>query len=355
MGTTARDLLWPSNPDLLARVVFLYVGQGASTIILAADGRDYKTALLDIHLDEGLGGIDVPRLMADLLAGGRLDLFVNSHPHNDHTRGVEKLHDAVGIGAVWHSGHIPSGAHEGAHQELQRVIAAVRDAGGEEEELCGSRTPRAIGEAECYILSPAQHVKDDIADETPEGRDRRIHEHCAVLRVGAGDTWVMLPGDADRDAWEQHITAYYGRYGKLASRVLAAAHHGSRTFFKHDEDDEPYLDALVGIDPDYVVISAPRREESPHGHPHEDAVALYAGQVGADDILHTGTDQYSYILDLYRDGQYQIDSDHGALAEEYGLKDGGGGDGGSQQARRAAPAITFPRTRVDDRPMGGRS
>ena len=29
----ARDLLWPKDSDILVRVVFLYVGQGSSTLV----------------------------------------------------------------------------------------------------------------------------------------------------------------------------------------------------------------------------------------------------------------------------------------------------------------------------------
>lgn len=351
MLNVARDLLWPTNPEVLTRIVFLYVGQGSSTIILAADGDTYRTLLLDIHLDEGLGGINVPALMTDLLDGGRLDVFLNSHPHNDHLSGVDKLHGEIAIEAIWHSGHVPSKHHEQAYQQLQAVIDAVLEEGGSEEELCSSRTPRLVGETWCYLLAPAQHVQDAIEDETPEARDERIHEYCAVLRVGSGETWVMLPGDADRDAWEQHITDYWSDEETIQASVLAAPHHGSRTFFKYDEADEPYVDALRAIDPTYVVISAPKRTESSHGHPHEDAVGLYAAHAGEDNLLHTGEARHSFICDIYRDGQYQIVSDDGALANEYGLK-GDDGDGGRQKSRWETPAITFPRTRVDDRPMG---
>jgi beta-lactamase superfamily II metal-dependent hydrolase len=351
MSNVARDLLWPSDPQLLARIVFLYVGQGSSTIMLIADGNDYQVLLLDLHLDEDLGGIDVPALVADLLDGGRLDAFINSHPHNDHVCGVAKLHAAVPIDAVWHSGHVPSQEHEGAYAELQDVIDEVIAAGGTEAELCASRTPFVIGEVDCYVLSPAQHVKDDISDETAEGRDRRIHEHCAVLRIGFADTWVVLPGDADRDAWEKHIR-YYEDYGLLPAQVLAAAHHGSRTFFCYEEEDEPYLDGLNAVDPEYVVISAPKRDESPHGHPHELAVEHYADKVGDDNILHTGADRYCFICDFFRDGQYLIYPDGGRLVEAYGFKgDDEGGDGRSNKSRWSSIA-TIGGTRIDDRPMG---
>ena len=36
----AKDVLWPSDPNILVRVVFLYVGQGSSTLILAAVSND---------------------------------------------------------------------------------------------------------------------------------------------------------------------------------------------------------------------------------------------------------------------------------------------------------------------------
>jgi competence protein ComEC len=340
MSNVAREILAPRDPNLLLRVAMLYVGQGASTIIMAADGDNYQVMLLDIHLDENLGGIDVPRLMADLLEGGRLDAFINSHPHNDHLCGVEQLLEVVPIDSIWHSGHIPSREHQEAYRELQRVIARINANGGYEEELCASRTPIQIGEVSCYFLSPAQHVKDSIDDETTEGRDRRIHEHCAVLRVGVGDTWIMLPGDADRDAWEWHIR-YYEAYDALSAQVLAAAHHGSRTFFCYEEDDEPYLDGLASIAPEYVVISAPKSEESPHGHPHELAIELYADQVGGENILHTGADRHSFVADVYRDGRWEIWSDEGQLVAAYGL---GGDDGGGAKSL-SAPGAAGPSIR----------
>ncbi len=64
----AKDVLWPSDPNILVRVVFLYVGQGSSTLILAADGEEsYRSLLLDINLDAANGGINVPKLISDLV------------------------------------------------------------------------------------------------------------------------------------------------------------------------------------------------------------------------------------------------------------------------------------------------
>lgn len=354
MVNVARSVIWPQNTDTLVRAVFLYVGQGESTIILAADGNSYKTILVDINLDSTNGGIHIPRLMKDLLKdkGGKLDVFVNTHPHNDHLNGIVELSDTVEINEVWHSGHNPGKEHDDAYQNLQKVIKKVNKNGNGEIELSGSRSAGSIGEAEYYVLAPAEYVKDDIDGESAEARYRRIHEQCAVLKFGLENTWIMITGDADRDAWEKHITNYHGE--RLNACVFSAPHHGSRTFFKYDEDSEPYLDALEKIGPDYVIVSAPTSKESPHDHPHDDAIKLYADEVGEDNILHTGEKRHSFICDIFRDGKYQVTSDNGELAESYSIKeenDNGGGNGGKKKAA-VVSSVSIPRTRVDERPMG---
>ena len=109
MSNVARDVIWPTRDDVLVRTVFLYVGQGDCTIVLLKDGDGYKSLIVDINRDEKNGGIDVPKLVEDLLEDedGKLDVFVNTHPHNDHLRDVIPLSDEVDIQEVWHSGHRP--------------------------------------------------------------------------------------------------------------------------------------------------------------------------------------------------------------------------------------------------------
>ena len=38
MSNVAREVIWPDRSDILVRVVFLYVGQGDCTLVLAKDG-----------------------------------------------------------------------------------------------------------------------------------------------------------------------------------------------------------------------------------------------------------------------------------------------------------------------------
>jgi len=321
----ARDRIWPADPNILVRVVILYVGQGSSAIVLVADGSTYKCLVVDINLDRKTGGIDVPRLVKDLLDGGELFAFANTHPHDDHLRGVKELSDQITIREVWHSGHIPSKKYGSCYQDLRAVIKKVRERGGQEIVLEGSRSPKKLGDAQCYVLAPAEYVTDEVNEEEADARRARIHEQCAVLKFGQGSAWIMIPGDADRAAFEKHITQYHKQ--RLGAFALAASHHGSRTFFMENEGDDPYLDGLRSIGPTYVAISAPTQEESPHGHPHDDAVELYADEVGDKNVLHTGEERLSFIFDIYRDGGHSgIQDDSGSLAEAYGLEDEDDGD-----------------------------
>jgi competence protein ComEC len=326
--STARDLLWPTDPNILVRFVFLYVGQGSSTIVLVRDNDSYRAILIDTNLDSENGGVNVPELISDLLDGKNLDIFVNTHPHDDHLRGIIELEDKVGIKEIWHSGHKPGKKHDDAYKALEKVIKKVKDMGGNEVKLKGSREEKRIAEAAYYILAPAEYVCDDIEDEDPDTRYRRIHEQCAVLKFGTTDTWGMLPGDADRDAFEKHITEYHKE--RLASILLAASHHGSRTFFRYDEKDDPYLDALNEIDPSHLIISAPKQSESKWDHPHDDAVKIYKDNIGEKNVHHTGAERHCYIFDIFENGKSsEVEHDNGELAKTYRINgDNGGGDKG---------------------------
>lgn len=346
----ARELLWPEpDSDILLRVVFLYVGQGSATLLLVANGEKYEVLLVDINLDKKNGGINVPALVADLVDDQGLHAFVNTHPHQDHLSGVKELSERVSVNSVWHSGHIPGKKHDKPYKALTALIKEVTESGGKVELLKGSKTVKSIGDVEYYILAPAKYVVDEIEDEEAEVRYQRIHEQCAVLRFGIDDKWILIPGDADRPSFENHITDYHEE--RLSAVVLAASHHGSKSFFVSDDEEEPYLDGLKAISPTYVIVSAPKKKESPHDHPDDQAMKIYEEQCGKGNVLHTGAKRYSFICDIYRDGSFSgVINDKGELGVAYSLDDSDNGDSGKGQSAKASPIIG--RTRVDDRPMG---
>lgn len=345
-STVAREVLWPTDSNILVRVAFLYVGQGASAIVFFANGTGYDVWVIDINLDATNGGIDVPRLVADLLDGQDLAAFVNTHPHNDHLCGISELSDKVTIKEVLHSGHVPSKKYGSKYDDLTKVIKKVTKAGGKETILIGSKSAIAVGDAYYHALGPAEYVTDEVNEEEADARRARIHEQCAVLKFGKDSTWIMIAGDADRAAFENHITDYHK--DRLASFALGASHHGSRSFFRENEEQEAYLDGLQAINPGYVFVSAPTQEESAHDHPHDDAMELYEEQSGAENVHHTGEDRCSFIVDIFKDGSNsEPQSDDGRLSETYGL-DGDGDDDGERAAAESAGPFVRPKVQTGD-------
>jgi len=348
------------------RIIFLYVGQGESTLVLMPDGYGHHLSMLiDCNRGDSLKGIDLPKMLCDVLAKNSaskpvLNVFVNTHPHSDHLSGLDDIRKTVNVGEVWHSGHKPSSAHEGPYGDLATLIKEVKKNGGNENQLEGRGVAYTWGSGQVHVLSPAEYVVDEIEKETPEQRDARIHEQCVVLRISYGSngsqTRVLITGDSDKTAWKR-IVGYHGKpkENRVQAQVLSASHHGSYTFFKDSADDEePYEEHLKAIAPERVIISAPDQKDSKHGHPDDDAIKRYSKAVGKDNVHHMGSRGWSFFVDAFADGTYIFGDDRGELARTFCFdeneddSDGGGGTG----ARKAAPAII---SRVErSRPMGKR-
>ncbi|WP_163381384.1 ComEC/Rec2 family competence protein [Cyclobacterium sp. SYSU L10401] len=360
MANKAKEIIVPDQG--VFRIVFLYVGQGDSAILTIPDGSDFRYVLLDNNIDISAGGINTVELLKDLLDDKKI-IFMNTHPHKDHTEGIEEIHNEVGVEEVWHSGHVPGKKHDDAYQEMRRVIKAigsdneykffgtndlnkVRASDGETQVI------KKIGDIDFHVLSPAEYLCEEIAGDDAEKRYRRIHEHCAVIKLTYGNPArnILMTGDADRVAWEDHILNYHK--DSVQAEVLSAVHHGSRTFFKFpNNDDDIYETHIETISPNYLIVSAPTQEESSHDHPHDDAMELYRKHLEEDNIFHLGNKRESMIVDIYPNGSYVIDSDNGELATEYGFDDHSGSD--SEGSKKAAAAIIGVRTStLDKKPMG---
>ena len=353
MSSVAENVIVPADPSVF-RSVFLYVGQGDSTLHVVPDENGTrKFVLVDINLDAKRDGTDVVRLLEDLLpkdSSGKptLDLFINTHPHNDHICGLDEVNKRIRVKEVWHTGFEPSDVHSGNYKHLVRLTEEVRrrEGGDAVFEYQGTRKDTAIGAVDAHIVSPARHVKDEINDLSGEERDARIHEYCGVIRLGYGSETtrrhVLHTGDSDRCAWEKHILGEDDYHAdRLPSAVVNASHHGSRSFFKVSEDDKPYEHHIETIDPTWVVISSPKQQESPHGHPHGDAVGLYEKHVRggcAANVITIGVSKAARIYDVYPDGTHLMDDDGGELVDEYKL---GGDDDGGASGKNAA-AVSAP-------------
>lgn len=362
MENTAKNKLIPVVPGIL-RCTFLYVGQGDCTLLTIPDGSSYKYALIDCNLDESAEGINVPMLLEDLLDDG-LQHFINTHPHSDHLKGIEKIHEKTPIEEIWHSGHVPGKKNE--TQPYKEMMDVIKDIGDENEYfLFGtndantvrtdkevdkdeSKIVRPLGDIEYIILSPADFVVDEIDDEDGDTRYARIHEQCAVIKLmyGTEQKAILITGDSNKKAWQDRITDYHS--DKLPSNVLRTSHHGSRSFFKENEDDEDvYEDHMGKIDADHVVISAPRQDESKYEHPHDDAMDIYEKHVNQDCIYHLGKKRHCVIVDIYPDGQIDVRLDS-ELWKEYKISDE------PESTSNSGFGSIYPRRSTIDRKPSGR-
>jgi len=326
MSNKAKDVIIPSSSGVF-RIVFLYVGQGDSTLLVIPDGSSYKYVLIDSNHGASAGGIDLVKMFKDLFAESDdlLHVYMNTHPHKDHVGKVKELYDEIGMNELWHSGHKPGKDHDEAYKDLQYVIKKL----GEDKVrlLKGSNDDNKIddeiikiGDVNYTILAPAEYVVDDIEDEKSEDRYKRIHEQCGVLqfKYGSSEKQVLVSGDADYVAWKNYITKYHKI--KLPSTVLRSSHHGSNSFFWEGdtEKEDAYTEHLDSINPEHIIVSAPKKSESRHNHPDDKAMDIYRNKVGKDNVYHLGKNRECVIVDITDDGSLDLTVDK-TLVKSYGI------------------------------------
>lgn len=108
--TVAERVIKPTKAGIF-RTVFLYTGQGESTLLVIPTGSsltDYMYVLVDCDRDKEPNEIDLVDMFKDLFkSSGELSIFINTHPHNDHIGGINEVYDEIGFSEVWHSNHKP--------------------------------------------------------------------------------------------------------------------------------------------------------------------------------------------------------------------------------------------------------
>jgi len=171
----------------------------------------------------------------------RIDTLIVSHADNDHSGGAASLLAEIPVDAIY------SSAPLWAKPPLGRYCRA-----GQHWEWNGIRF---------IMLSPPDHP---FASE---------NDNSCVLQVNGPHFSVLFSGDIEREA-ETSLTSAYG--SSLASTILIAPHHGSKT-----SSSQAFLQR---IKPDWVLI--PAGHANRFGFPHPTVKARYQ-QLGAS-VLITG-------------------------------------------------------------------
>jgi beta-lactamase superfamily II metal-dependent hydrolase len=194
--------------------------------------------------------------------------FVMTHPDLDHMRGIKRLYETVGFTNFWDTKNTKPtpnfwGADDKADWEFYQAIRSGQSGAkllnytrGDSLYAFGQDENGQPGGDNIEILSPTNEL---VATCNRAGKSNSL---SLVLRVSHAGKSILLPGDAEEDAWDIMVA----RYGQsLKSDFLKAPHHG--------RDSAYHLKALQLICPKITFVSVGRK-------PDTDASSKYRQQSG---------------------------------------------------------------------------
>lgn len=223
-------------------VHFIDVGQGDSTLIVS----DSAAVLIDAGEKES-GEAVVSYLESVNIT--HLDYLIATHPHSDHTGGIETVIESIDTDTV--------------------ILPAFSEEGKEEEDLYTWKSLNRIlekSETETAEASPGMVLdlgNSELKVLAPFGDYENINNYSVVTELVHGDNVFLFPGDAETESEAEML-----RNGILEDTdVLKAGHHGSSTSTGGE--------FLETVKPEYAVISC--GAGNPYNHPSE-AVMHRLGQ-----------------------------------------------------------------------------
>lgn len=210
-------------------LTLLDVGQGLATVLQTANHvLIFDTGAKYSEQSDMGDAVVLPYLRQQGIA--KIDALVISHGENDHSGGAEALMAGIPVNAVY------SSAAEWAEQD-----------GGQ---YCRAGQSWQWDGIVFNMLAPGA---DKFASE---------NDNSCVLKVRAPGDAFLLTGDIERAA-EFWLVKHYG--AELASSVLVAPHHGSKT-----SSHSAFLDQ---VDPDLILIPAGFMNR--FGFPHPTVLQRY--------------------------------------------------------------------------------
>ena len=203
-------------------VHFIDVGQGDSTLIISGD----RTVLIDAGDSEG--GQAVRSYLVSQKVD-HLDYIIATHPHSDHTGGIETVLESFETGTL--------------------LIPVFSENGKSEDDLYAwhelNRTAEAAGIAMTEAV-PGMTLDLGISSLSvlaPSGDYDEINNYSVVTELVHGDNSFLITGDAETESEADMLKS-----GVLEDiDVLKAGHHGSST-----STGSEFLEI---VKPEYAVIS----------------------------------------------------------------------------------------------------
>ncbi len=288
-------------------------GQGDSTYIKFPNG---KNMLVDINKTSD--DVDIVEFLRDKIAKKyhsdiektcrRINFFVNTHPHEDHLRGIGELdNDEFYIDEIWETTHrlfVPAEkkSQYSHYYDFLSLVNKLKKRNSVKKLVAGRAVFSKIGTSEVYVFGPSKYLVDSKSRE-------EIHAQCGILKIQYSGNSILLTGDSNRDNWEDRIVPHYSddkvidgkkQENLLKSTVLHASHHGSKYFFvPKNNDNDRYERGMDKIKPRFTSISVGKNNN--HGHPHKIALDIYKSKTSYKRVFQTKDDKSQYFT-FFSDG-----------------------------------------------------
>jgi beta-lactamase superfamily II metal-dependent hydrolase len=237
-----------TDKDALAQNKGLTLGEFRSTFSKTFSWEDYYRGLL----------VDPSEYFQGHFSGRDIFRYIQTHPDMDHMSGLARLFwfDQVGLLNFWDTSHTKDFTEEEFDKSRFEwadwmAYKLMRQGVGPNGEFRVFRV--TAGDSRSYwtedgitILSPT----DDLIDYA--NATQNWNNLSYVLRIEFGGRSLILPGDAEKPAWDS-IEANFSA-DKLSCDVLKAAHHGRESGFSES--------AATTMNPSYVICSVGKKPET---------------------------------------------------------------------------------------------
>ncbi len=229
------------------RVTVIDVGDGSATLLEIPGGY---TIMIDGGGFSDNAAFDVgARIIAPFLWRQKIktvDLLILSHPNSDHLNGLIYLADHFNVKTLWTNDEQRDTL---GYHNLMKVCARR---GIFSPAYAHLAREHRIGGVQLDLLYPPR----DFLELKESDKWRNSNNNSLVVKVSYGDTSFLFAGDIAVPA-ERELVGLAG--DRLASAVLIAPHHGSRS------SSSPQF--LAEVAPQVVVVSCGRNRRLHFPHP----------------------------------------------------------------------------------------